>query len=245
MSGGFTSRFSNQISLTADVYWIQIKNRVVLSGTFDKKNNPVVAQILAPYPDIDQVQFFTNAINTRTKGADIVLNGNWNIHKTSIGLSLAANFTQTNIFGPIKTSDKLPADSLNTNTLFNIEERTKLERGQPADKIIFSITFKKGRTGLVLHNTRFGKTATATLFTNPNRTLYEFFSPKILTDISINYALKAWLTFAAGINNIFDVYPDRLRNYDNTVNGTLLYSNEASPFGYNGGYYFVSMAFNF
>jgi iron complex outermembrane receptor protein len=78
-----------------------------------------------------------------------------------------------------------------------------------------------------------------------NRTLYEFFSPKILTDISFNYSPKAWVTLTLGINNVFDVYPDRLKNYGNTVEGILIYSNEASPFGFNGGYYYVSMGFNF
>jgi hypothetical protein len=48
-----------------------------------------------------------------------------------------------------------------------------------------------------------------------------------------------------GANNVFDVYPDRLKNYRNTNEGMLIYGNEAMPFGYNGGYYFFNMAFNF
>ena len=40
------------------------------------------------------------------------------------------------------------------------------------------------------------------------------------------------------------VFPDRLKNNRNKENGILIYSLEASPFGFNGGYYFVSMAFN-
>jgi iron complex outermembrane receptor protein len=245
LNGGFTSKLSPHINLTADAYWIQIKNRVVISGNFDK-SNPDVKKILDGYPGIDQVQFFTNAINTRTHGIDVVLNGNWNIHKASLGLTLAANYNRTHIFGKIQTTDKLPdTNSQNTNTLFNIEERVKLEKGQPDSKIILSATFSKGKFGFLFRNTCFGKTATTTLVTNPTDTLYEFFSPKILTDISVNYTSKSWLTITAGANNIFNVYPDRLKNYGNTVEGILLYSNEASPFGFNGGYYFVNMAFNF
>ena len=37
LSGGFVSKLSNTISLTVDAYWIQIKNRVVLSGVFDRE----------------------------------------------------------------------------------------------------------------------------------------------------------------------------------------------------------------
>jgi iron complex outermembrane receptor protein len=126
LGGGFTSTISPQISLTVDAYWIQIKDRIVLSGRFDK-TNPDVKKILENLPDIDQVQFITNAINTRTRGIDVVINGNWKIRKANLGLTLAANFTQTNVFGSVQTTDKLPADSLNTNTLFNRkkEKRSK------------------------------------------------------------------------------------------------------------------------
>ncbi len=244
LSGGFTSRLDKHMNLTVDAYWIQIRNRVVLSGRFDK-NNPDVKRILQNYPDIDQVQFITNAINTKTRGIDIVMNGDWNIRKAVLGIMLAANFTRTNIFGPVQLADSLKNNTQNTNTLFNIEEKEKLERGQPGSKIILSTTLSKGKFEFVFRNTRFGNTASTTVFTNPSDTLYEFFSPKILSDISVNYTLKSWLTITAGANNVFNVYPDRLKNYRNTGEGIFVYSQEASPFGYNGGYYFVSMAFNF
>lgn len=244
LGGGFTSKLSHNISLTADVYWIQIKNRIVLSGAF-RKTAPDVAAILVNYPNIDLVQFYTNAINTTTHGIDVVLNGNWNINKIKLGLTLAANFNRNTIFGEIKTTGKISDTSRYTNTLFGIEERAALEKGQPGEKIILSITVNKGKFGFALRNTFFGKTALVTIVTNPTDTLYEFFSSKILTDISINYTPKSWLTITAGANNIFDIYPDRLSNYRNTGEGSGIYSNGASPFGYNGGYYFVNMAFNF
>jgi iron complex outermembrane receptor protein len=242
ISGGFTASLFDHINMTIDAYWIQIKNRIVLSGTFDTTNADV-KQILSSHPGIDQVQFFTNAVNTRTRGIDIVVNKNWNIRKTSFSFMLATNFTRTNVFGKIKTTDKLHADSL----LFNTEEKTKLEKGQLDNKVILNMNYKKGKIGFNVCNTRFGKTATTTLVRNSVSvdTLYEFFSSKILTDIRINYSPKTWLTITAGINNIFDVYPARLKNYGNTREGIFRYSNDASPFGYNGGYYYLNMMFNF
>jgi len=73
--------------------------------------------------------------------------------------------------------------------------------------------------------------------------LYE--KPKILTDISLSHLFKPWVKIAIGANNVFDVYPDALKNYANTNEGSWVYSPEASPFGFNGGYYFVNMNFNF
>jgi len=245
VSGGITSTISKRIGITVDAYLIQIKNRIVLSGALDK-TIPAVRNILDDYPAlrVDQVQFFTNAIHTRTKGLDVVFDGNWNIRKANLGISLGANFTSTRLFGDIKTSEKLPADSLTTNKLFNIEDIERVEKGQPRDKIILSVIYKIGKTKLVVRNTRFGKTSIAPIFTNPTRIMYESFSPKILTDISLTYSLKTWVTMTLGANNVFNVYPDRLKYYENTVQGSRIYSAEASPFGFNGGYYYVSMAFN-
>jgi Outer membrane receptor proteins, mostly Fe transport len=245
LNGGFTATLFKDISLTVDAYWIQIRNHLVLSGRFDK-SNPDVKRILDSLPGFDQVQFFTNAINTRTHGVDVVLNGNWNITKGSIGLTLGANYNRNHIYGKILTSAKLPDSNVqNANTLFNIEERTKLEKGQPDSKIILSLNITKGKLQFIFRNTRFGKTATTTIVTNPTDTLYEYFSAKILTDIGINYSPKHWLIISGGVNNIFNVYPDRLKNYINTAEGTNIYGNEASPFGFNGGYYYIKMDFKF
>ena len=243
LGAGFTSTLSSHINMTVDGYWMQIKNRIVLSGRFDKADNPDVRRILQNYSDIDQVQFITNAISTKNRGVDIILNGNWKIKKANLRFMLAANFNRTNLFGSIQSADNLPANSQNTNTLFNREERIRIEKSQPASKIILSGNYAIGKIGFLIQSTRFGKTSYA--FDSKDTTRDEFFSAKILTDFSVHYSPKTWLTITAGANNIFDVYPDRLKNYKNTTEGILLYCNEALPFGFNGGYYFLSMSFYF
>ena len=244
LSGGFVSKLSNNINLTVDAYWIQIKNRIVLSGVFDR-TNPDIATILGNYPDIDLVQFYVNAINTRTRGIDAVLNGRWKINKTRFELTMAASFNRNSIFVPIKTTAPVSDTSRYRNTLFGVEEITTLENDQPRKKIIFSETISKGQFGFVFRNTLFGNTATATIVRNPTDTIYQSFSSKILTDISINYTPKSWLTITVGANNIFDVYPDRLKKHRLGGGQSALYSPGATPFGSNGGYYFVNMNFNF
>jgi iron complex outermembrane receptor protein len=238
---GFTSTISPHINLSVDGYWIQIKDRLALSGIFDR-NNSQVDSLLKNYTDIDQVQFMTNAIDTKTLGIDIVMNGNWNIDKAILEFTLAANFTKTNVFGPVQTTDKLTSDS-STNTLFNREEREKIEHGQPGSKIIFSVNYRKGKLGFLIRSTRFGKTSA--VYDSADKLRDEFFSAKTLTDVSINYSPKSWLTLTAGANNIFDIYPDPLRNPLNKQQGILIYSNEGMPFGYNGGYYYLNMKFSF
>jgi iron complex outermembrane recepter protein len=244
LSGGFTSTISQHIYFTIDAYWIQVKNRVVMSGSLYRTNHEVDSLLndpsLAEYPYIDRVQFFSNAINTRTKGIVVVIHGKWNIHKAQLVAILAANFTKTRLFGEIKTAANLSATKENQNTLFNEEVRTNLESGQPHDKILASLNYKTNKVGVLLRNTRFGKTAFQYLG-NPKET----FSPKILTDLNISYSPKSWVTITAGANNIFNVYPDRIKNEKNTNEGRNIYALDGSQFGYYGGYYFVSMSFSF
>jgi iron complex outermembrane receptor protein len=251
LGGGMTSTISKHIYLTIDYYWIQIKDRIVLSGRFDRKTNPEVDSLLkdssiGDYSHVDRLQFFANAINTRTQGIDAVFHGNWNLHKAKLIADLSANFTKTRLFGEIKTASHLSATEENKNTLFDISEKSKVENGQPQSKIIFSLNYKKEKIGFMLRNTRFGKTSSiGIILIPPVDTVYDFFSAKILTDLSINYSPKRWLTLTAGANNLFDIYPDRLKNYRNTNEGIYVYSMWASPFGFNGGYYFVNMSLNF
>jgi iron complex outermembrane receptor protein len=249
LSGGFTGSLYPNIRFTADAYWIQIKNRIVLSGIFNRNTNSNVKELLKDITDVTQVQFFTNAINTRTKGLDIILNGNWKIRNATLKAMLAANFTQTRLFGEIKRAGNLKADSLNTNTLFGTEEKTRLEKGQPSDKILLSFNYQIGRIQVHLQNTRFGKTVFAPTFTDPRTGvtsfLFQSLSPKILTDISLTYSLNEWMSLTLGANNIFDVYPDRMKDYRNTGEGMYIYTQETTAFGFYGGYYFLSMSFSF
>ena len=246
LSGGFTSRFSNFISLTVDAYWIQIRNRIVLSGVFDRRIDPYVDTILVNYPNIEVVQFYVDAINTRTFGVDAIINGWWHFNKTKFAVTLAANFNRNSIFGKIKTPDHITNVSRYTNTIFGIEEKTTMEKDQPDKKIILSATVSKGKFEFVFRNTFFGNTATREIVTSPPRdTLYQSFSSKIITDFNINYSPSSWLTITIGGNNIFDVYPDRLKYFRINTGGISLYSNGPSPFGSNGGYYYVSMSVNF
>jgi iron complex outermembrane receptor protein len=239
-SAGVTATVMNRIRLTVDGYWIQIRNRIVLSGAFDRRTNPEVDRLLSSYPDVDRVQFFVNAIHTNTQGVDIVLNGKWKVKNANLTTLLAANFTRTRLFGEIKTAGKLKADSLNMATLFSREERGKLERSQPASKIILSLQYKTDKLEFLLRNTLFGETAT--LYINPVQNPDEFFSSKILTDVSVSYTPKAWLSLMAGANNIFNVYPDRIKDYRNTQEGMHIYAQETTAFGFYGGYYFVTLS---
>jgi iron complex outermembrane recepter protein len=107
--------------------------------------------------------------------------------------------------------------------------------------MLLNVTYQKGKMEFVLNNTRFGKTVS---FHQTTTALDEYYTPRILSDLSINYKMKGWLTITVGSNNIFNVYPDKIKHYENSAQGIFIYNPEATPFGFYGGYYFTGIRFN-
>ncbi|MBD0294531.1 MAG: TonB-dependent receptor, partial [Flavisolibacter sp.] len=244
-SAGVTSKISNRIHLTLDAYWIQIRNRIIFTGPIQRNNStPRVGKILDSlnHRDINAVRFFTNAISTRTQGIDAVVTGNWPIHKSVLEILVSANFTRTRVYGSVQSAKNLPDSVQYRDVLFNVEERGRIEQGQPRNKIILSAIYKTGKWEFATRAVRFGKVAS--IYNGSDRSFDEVLSPKVNSGFRIAYAPKPWITVTAGAMNIFNVYPDRLKNYINSMEGILLYSDKAIQFGNNGIFYFMNMEFN-
>ena len=69
---GLTARVAKTVTLTVDAYQIDIGDRIVLSSQFTR-TNPLGDHHSGRQP-VSRVQFFANAVNTRTQGIDIVAN---------------------------------------------------------------------------------------------------------------------------------------------------------------------------
>lgn len=244
-SVGLTSRLlKNKLSFTIDGYMIDINNRILLSSSFRRFNAPeatAVNNILSQYPDLNDVSsviFFTNAIDTRTKGIDVVSSFADKMGAGNITITAAANFTKTEVRGDARVSTI--TDQALQARLFGREEKGRIEEAQPRDKVSVNVNYRIGKWVLNVRSTRFGKVATR----DPNNAaLDEFFDPKVVTDASMNYKIANFANLTIGANNIGNVYPDKLKNFGNTSDGRFVYSRGATQFGFNGGYYYTSLVF--
>jgi iron complex outermembrane recepter protein len=276
-SVGFTGELLNSLNFTIDAYQIDIDNRIVFSSQYarerDANNNPVatgrVNQILNtvdPNATINSVQFFTNAITTRTKGLDVVLNDRINTPAGNFILTAAVNFNDTKI-RDIRGSDIIEGDQVLKAKLFDRLERSRYESSVPKNKITLSANYSLKKWSVLLRTVRFGEVTFLNALdptvaaNNLPAEIDQTFSPKWVTDFSISYSLTTGLDFTFGANNIFDVYPDKLYidprnnqfnlsgdragNYttarDNTSNGHFLYSRNVTQFGFNGRYVFAKL----
>ncbi len=254
---GVTSQPLSNLSITVDAYNIDIRDRIVLTGQFPRNSTPLgqqVGQLLdaAGQTDVTAAVFFTNAVSTRTQGIDIVIASDYRVGAGTLNVTLAGNMNRTWVRGQPKVSETLPVE-LFGNILFNRQEEARLELAQPRNKFTLNGTYRLGKFGTTLRVTRFGEVATW----DPSPTLEvldEYFSPKFVTDLNVSYQLTPVLQIMAGANNLFDVYPDPLRDrkyptpddvtppLDNSAFGRFIYSRNATQFGFNGGYYFISLS---
>ncbi|GAB3760084.1 TonB-dependent receptor [Spirosoma pomorum] len=257
---GITSRPLSNVSLTVDLYQINIQNRIIYSNQFARGTSAagqIVASILngAGQTDVNSAQFFTNAVNTQTQGIDVVLATNPRLNTGTLDVTLAANFNQTKVVGAIQRPANIPTDATFGNFLFNRQDSARLTIAQPKSKIQLTFNYRLRKFGAVLRVSRFGTVAS---YDPANPALDETFSPRFVTDFNVSYRLMKNLNLTVGANNLFDVYPDRLRvinaptpeRYgsavlDNSSFGRFVYGRTATQFGFNGGYYFANLSASF
>ena len=245
-SVGIVAKPTSRFRLTVDFFHIDIDDRIIFSGNIQPEDPSLcgtaagcpIRAILDPI-GVGQVLFFTNAVDTRTRGVDIVAVYDWRIAQGSnLLLEAAMNFNKTEV-----TDRRSPSAILPAEVLFDQAQITLVEEGQPRQRHTLSGTYYRGPwMGNVRFN-YFGEVA-GEGFTPGFRQVW---SGKWLTDASIGYSFTDDLTVTFGGLNIFDVFPDEWdpdRAFPFPQLG-FIYGWETLPFGINGGAYYVRANYHF
>ncbi len=233
------------INITLDGYFVAIDDRVVYTGQFEGPGTGSELDKLLAQANATAASFFANAIDTESKGLDLVVTQRMNIGTDMLLKNdLAATFSQTKQVGAIKASRVLEDAGL-VSTYFPEDSRIYLEEAVPSTKVNLSHTLSSGAFNLFLRNVYFGEVTEAT--TNP--ALQEVFSSKIVTDLSVGYRLAESFMITVGANNIFDIYPDRLKTDidglgNNRSDGRFDWSRRAQQFGVGGRFLFARLSLN-
>jgi len=237
MSFGFTAKPARSFSITLDVFKISIDDRIVVSGRFEA-SNPQIAPLLAPF-GVSAAQFFTNAIDTETEGVDLVAAYTREVGPGVLDLTGAANWNKTEVTGDVRTPPELEGLG---ETLFPLIDRTYVELAQPRELYHLGVRYSQGGFAALLRHNKYGAVSATESDTDP--TAFQTFSGKWITDLDLSYRLTNGVKFSIGGNNVFDVYPDK-NVPRNSFNGIFVYPRRTAPFGFNGGYYYARVTFEF
>ncbi len=141
--------------------------------------------------------------------------------------------------GPIKTPPALEGLG---ETLFNEIEVVYLQEAQPHQAYNIAGRYSQGPFSVMTRFNYFGKVASTESASDPARK--QVFDAKWLTDIDFSWEFGNGLTWHIGGNNVFDEFPDE-NIASNSFNGIFVYPRRTAPFGFNGGYYYSRLSFEF
>lgn len=241
LSLGFVARPASNWSLTGDVFFIGIEDRIVVSGQFQSERDAggPIRSILQPF-GVNAAQFFSNAIDTETIGADLVLAWFDQISRdASLHLTAAANWNRTRVVGDVRTPSALNGLG---GTLFDRIERERIESAQPRNHYQLSARYTHPEITAVIRANRFGAVKTVESAGNP--ALDQIFAAKWLVDLEFTHPLRTGLNISVGANNIFHAFPDENRS-EISFGGVFVYPRRTAPFGFNGGFYYTRLAYDF
>lgn len=231
-SAGFVWQATPAFQFGADYYRIDIDGRVVFSGNFTGGS---VATLLEPF-GVNGARFFTNAIDTKTQGVDVNASYAFSLgHLGKMNVSAAYNTGDTEIVGEVSTPPQLAGLE---EVLFDRIERRRIECAQPEDSLRLTGDWRRGKLGSVVRVSRYGEYCNFSGSESTDQT----FGAEWLTDLEVTYTFPAF-TFAVGVQNLFDNFPDR-NSPPNSFNGIFTFPSH-SPFGMNGRFVYTRVAYRF
>ena len=262
-SAGVAAQLGASLLFTVDAYQIDIKDRIINSERLIKSS--IKALQTPDFAGISEIRFFTNAIDTRTRGIDLVTTYKTEFSERSrFTSSLAFTFNKTNIVRTSDTPVPLQAGTANRILLIDTVSIGLIERAQPRQKILLSATYTYGKFSITPRASYFGAVtayekpaniaAVAPSPTNPNGTparyvkhISQEFRGKTLIDLALVYTPARALSLTVGGNNLFNVYPDKVdaTRFGSYSNGEIPYTRNAAQFGFNGAYYYVNATVTF
>jgi iron complex outermembrane recepter protein len=275
-SVGFVFQPMPGISATLDAYQIDIKNRIVASGTLNSVVNgvsvgPAIAQAIADSGAVPpslvvpggsySVSFFTNGIDTRTRGADLVFQAPTNFGWSKVDWSVGATYSTTTITSIHNAPAQLAGQPLfaTGSALFDQTALSDLTTASPKYVINLGGLWTIEKLSINVHELIYGAATeyqsdtgktpagvSSTVTYWPNR-----IGVTPITNVDVGLQVTKQLRLSAGANNAFNRYPTKinpilLQGFAATYNRatTTLYPS-FSPFGIDGGFYYLRGVFSF
>ena len=171
--------------------------------------------------DLAEFRFFSNSFDTRTKGVDLVGNMNFDLMSGFSTITVAFNYNDTEV------TDRGSINPISEGRVEALEELLPNVKGNVA----WSHTQGKWRT-LLRANYYGGWKSTSNGYNVDAATL---------VDAQVSYQLTDSLELTAGVDNLFDEYPDKTPN----PGGLGQLYPEDSPFGFNGGTWYLQGRYAF
>jgi iron complex outermembrane receptor protein len=238
---GFTLAPVDDFNLAVDLFRIRVKDRITISEQLNGTDLTDFIQAQFGLTGIQGINFFTNAVDTITKGVDVVANYRHALGAGGLKLTAAYTYARTTIDGVRATPAQLQALGLN-DVLIGVEERNTLEGAAPRTKIILSAEWSDPRWDLTGRLTRYGSAVRVFDFGGGFEPSQEY-GAKSQLDLEAALKVTKQFSLALGGTNVLDTYPD-LSSSDINYFGNFPY-DVLSPIGFNGAFFYARATVKF
>jgi iron complex outermembrane receptor protein len=247
LSAGFILTPGDNTNITVDVFQISLANRIRTSKQFKRTDYPSLFKQIEDLgtvngaADFTQVNFFTNSMDTRTRGVEVVATHNIDLDESSLKLVLAYAHLNTKV-------TKFDANTTSVRTVYNQEHDV------PPHKLTFTGTWNMDAltiTGRARWNaTRSadrGFDATTNLPNGGNDTNRRIDTNpgKVFFDLSVNYDIDDQFSVTVGADNILNTYPAVQYDLVQWSNGNGMPYLANPGFDFQGGSYYAKVSANF
>ena len=213
--------------VTLDYYNIEISDRISFTSRFNLTEDDIASLLAAGVSDAQSftsVRFFSNQQTVEASGVDLVASLPFDLGQGDSTLTFVANWSDVELtdFSTEFTSDN---------------RRLQIERGRPDMRYTATWTHTQGPWRVMARARYYGEFYDAPT----NDASVSFYpEPSMVFDFEAGYEVSDSLNVIAGLQNAFDEYP--MMNPHGEVAG-LIYP-EQSPFGFNGGFYYLRATWN-
>lgn len=212
------------LNVTIDYYRVAVRDRIARGAQIPLNPSDLnYAQSLG-FTDIFRVAYYANAFDTTTNGVDIVATYPMQFAGGNTLWTFAGNYNRTEV------------TDINNPDAVDDKRVIQLEKTLPWFRFTLTGDHRQGPwrfLGRVYWYDGF------TEFTTDDKDERVDAGQQWLVDFETSYTMKNGLTISAGGQNLFDSYPDRSTG----ASGTRY--PEYSPFGFNGGFYYLRALYAF
>ena len=226
---GLGGKLTNTLSFTVDYYNIAVKDRIVLGseiGATGDAANPL--DILLSQNNLSDVSYFSNALDTRTSGLDVVISKkDIKLGSGMLDLNLSGNYTISNEREGDVKDIALVANA--GQSVVNATQEALFFTSRPKTKWILGANYEVGKFEWSFNNTYFGKTTFKQQGMSSD--LRTEFIPKVVTDLGINYNATDKLTIALNVNNLLNVLPEWEFKAENAAGQAMINDTTLNSYG--------------
>ena len=225
-------------SVTIDYYNIDIENRLALRNN-TIGDDEVALLTAAGIADANlllnsNVNYFTNAFDSEVSGIDLAVTSDFDLAGGLLTVDFRHNYNQQEV-------TKVAPNTINATRVFDFENQVPNQRS--------TLTFDYDTGGMLQGYLRFNRygdweSTGGQLEADGNDTSNaSSYSSKILTDLEARFSFAENYTVAVGGENIFDVEADE--EGDGTLQFLGVRQSLTSPFGFNGGFWYLRASAEF